>query len=229
MDTVFIGEQLLPGKLGQFFVVLSFGTALLATLAYYFDSIKDQNDGSWRKIARFAFALNFLAVIGIGSSLFYIIYNHLFEYHYAWAHSSRSLPVYYIISSFWEGQEGSFWLWTFWQSILGLVLLFRAKSWESPVMTVVMLSQVFLASMLLGVEILGIRVGSSPFILLREAMDAPVFSRPDYLSLIADGNGLNPLLQNYWMVIHPPTLFMGFAAMIIPFAFAIAGLWQKRY
>jgi len=229
MDTVFIGEQLLPGKLGQFFVVLSFGTALLATLAYYFDSIKDQNDGSWRKIARFAFALNFLAVIGIGSSLFYIIYNHLFEYHYAWAHSSRSLPVYYIISSFWEGQEGSFWLWTFWQSILGLVLLFRAKSWESPVMTVVMLSQVFLASMLLGVEILGIRVGSSPFILLREAMDAPVFTRPDYLSLIADGNGLNPLLQNYWMVIHPPTLFMGFAAMIIPFAFAIAGLWQKRY
>ena len=53
--------------------------------------------------------------------------------------------------------------------------------------------------------------------------------RPDYLHLIADGNGLNPLLQNYWMVIHPPTLFMGFASMVIPFAYAIGGLWEKRY
>ena len=229
MESTFIGEHLLPGQLGQFFVVLSFATALLASLAYYFEAIKDKADGSWRKIARLAFGLNFTAVIGIGVCLFYIIYNHLFEYHYAWAHSSRSLPVYYIISSFWEGQEGSFWLWTFWQSVLGLVLVFRAKSWESPVMAVVMFSQTFLASMLLGVEILGSRVGSSPFILLREAMQAPIFSRPDYLSLIEDGNGLNPLLQNYWMVIHPPTLFLGFAAMIAPFAYAVAGLWQKRF
>ncbi|MFM6975903.1 MAG: heme lyase CcmF/NrfE family subunit [Sphingobacteriaceae bacterium] len=229
MDTVFLGEHLLPGKLGQFFVVLSFGTALLATISYYFHTLKDKADDSWLKIARTAYLVNLLAVIGIGSCLYYIIYNHLFEYHYAWAHSSRSLPVYYIISSFWEGQEGSFWLWTFWQSVLGLILFFRAKSWESPVMTIVMLSQVFLASMLLGVEVLGIRVGSSPFILLRDAMQAPIFSRPDYLSLISDGNGLNPLLQNYWMVIHPPTLFLGFAAMVVPFAFAVAGLWQKRY
>jgi cytochrome c-type biogenesis protein CcmF len=96
-------------------------------------------------------------------------------------------------------------------------------------MAVIMLSQTFLASMLLGVEILGIRVGSSPFILLRDAVEAPIFARPDYLSMVADGNGLNPLLQNYWMVIHPPTLFLGFASMIVPFAYALAGLWQKRY
>lgn len=229
MDTVFVGETLWPGQLGQLFVVLSFGAALMSTFAYYFDTINDKADGSWRIIGRAAYAVNLLAVIGIGVCLYYIIYNHLFEYHYAWAHSSKSLPVYYIISSFWEGQEGSFWLWTFWQAILGLVLVFRSKTWESPVMTVVMLSQTFLASMLIGVEILGARVGSSPFILLRDAMEAPIFARGDYLSLIDDGNGLNPLLQNYWMVIHPPTLFLGFASMIVPFAFAIAGLWQKRH
>jgi cytochrome c-type biogenesis protein CcmF len=229
MDTVFIGEHLWPGNLGQFFVVLSFAAALLATLSYYFETIKDKPDGSWLKIARSAYFVNLMAVIGIGSCLFYIIYNHLFEYHYAWAHSSKSLPVYYIISCFWEGQEGSFWLWTFWQSFLGFVLVFRAKTWEPPVMAVIMLSQTFLASMLLGVEILGIRVGSSPFILLRDAVQAPIFARPEYLSMVADGNGLNPLLQNYWMVIHPPTLFLGFASMIVPFAYALAGLWQKRY
>jgi cytochrome c-type biogenesis protein CcmF len=83
--------------------------------------------------------------------------------------------------------------------------------------------------MLLGVEIFGLKIGSSPFILLREAMDAPIFNRADYLSLIADGNGLNPLLQNYWMVIHPPTLFLGFASMVVPFAYGTAALWEKRY
>lgn len=229
MDIEFIGEHLLPGKLGQFFIVLSFGSSILAGLSYYFDSIKDRTDGSWKKIARAAYSLNIVSVIGIGACLYYIIYNHLFEYHYAWAHSSTTLPVYFIISSFWEGQEGSFWLWMFWQTVLATVIMFRGRSWESPVMSVIMISQAFLASMLLGVEIFGARFGSSPFILLRDAMEAPIFSRADYLSLIKDGNGLNPLLQNYWMVIHPPTLFLGFASMIVPFAYAIAGLWQKRY
>lgn len=229
MDVQFAGEHLLPGQLGQFFIILSFGAALLATIAYYFATIKDALDNSWQRIARIATWINFLAVLGVGSCLFYIIYNHYFEYHYAWAHSSKALPTYYIISCFWEGQEGSFWLWMFWQSVLASILIWKAKSWENSVMTTVMLSQTFIASMLLGVEILGSRIGSSPFILLRDAIEGPIFSRPDYLSLIPDGNGLNPLLQNYWMVIHPPTLFLGFASMIIPFAYAIGGLWENRH
>ncbi|SFB78581.1 cytochrome c-type biogenesis protein CcmF [Parapedobacter composti] len=228
MDIQYVGENLLPGKIGQFFVILSFGAALLSCVSYYF-AAQYKDDRSWLRIARSAFWLNVLAIVGIGSCLYYIIYNHLFEYHYAWAHSSRSLPTHYIISSFWEGQEGSFWLWMFWQSLLGMVLLFKAGSWERPVMAVVMLCQAILASMLIGVEIFGVRVGSSPFILLREAMQAPIFSNPDYLGMIPDGRGLNPLLQNYWMVIHPPTLFLGFGAMIVPFAYATAGLWQRRY
>lgn len=229
MEIQFAGEHLLPGKLGQFFIILSFGSALLASVSYYFAAIKDTLDDSWRSIGRIATRINFLSVAAAGACLFYIIYNHLFEYHYAWAHSSKALPVYYIISCFWEGQEGSFWLWMFWQALLANILIAKARSWENSVMTIVMFSQVFLGSMLLGVEILGTRVGSSPFILLRNAVEGPIFSRPDYLSLIQDGNGLNPLLQNYWMVIHPPTLFLGFASMIVPFAFAIAGLWEKRY
>ena len=236
MDIQFIGENLLPGKLGQFFIILSFCSALLATVSYYFATVNSHGDDfqkqsvpGWQKIARTAFSLNLLSIVGIGSCLFYIIYNHLFEYNYAYAHSSRTLPVYYIISSFWEGQEGSFWLWTFWQGVLGLIIVLRGKSWVNSVMTTVMLSQAFIASMLVGVEIFGQRIGSSPFILLRDAVQGPIFSRPDYLSLITDGNGLNPLLQNYWMVIHPPTLFLGFASMIIPFAYAIGGLWEKRY
>jgi cytochrome c-type biogenesis protein CcmF len=230
MDTVFKGENLVPGHLGQFFIILAFSSALLSTISYYFATVnKNPLDKSWHRLGRIGFISNSLSVVGIGVCLFYIIYNHLFEYHYAWAHSSRSLPVYYIISSYWEGQEGSFWLWAFWQAVLGNLLLWKARSWENSVMTVVSLSQTLLASMLIGVEIFGARVGSSPFILLREAIQAPIFSQPDYLKYVADGHGLNPLLQNYWMVIHPPTLFLGFASMVVPFAYAIAGLWTKRY
>lgn len=220
----------MPGHLGQFFIILSFGTALLSTISYYFATTQtNQLDQSWYRLGRISFFINTFSVVAIGCCLFYIIFNHLFEYHYAYAHSSRALPVYYIISSYWEGQEGSFWLWTFWQAILGNILIWRAKTWEKPVMVVISLSQVLLSSMLLGVEIFGERVGSSPFILLRNAIEAPIFSQPGYMQYIKDGNGLNPLLQNYWMVIHPPTLFLGFASMIIPFAYAVAGLWQRRY
>jgi len=228
MDIQYQGESLFPGQLGQFFIILSFGTALLSCISYFF-ATKYKEDTSWHKIARISFFVNVISVVGIGSCLFYIIYSHLFEYHYAWSHSSRTLPVYYIISSFWEGQEGSFWLWMFWQAILAIAVVARGKSWESPAMTSIMLCQTILASMLIGIEVLGERVGSSPFILLRQALEAPVFSNPNYLSMITDGNGLNPLLQNYWMVIHPPTLFLGFASMIVPFAYALAGLWQRRY
>ncbi|KQC02266.1 heme lyase CcmF/NrfE family subunit [Pedobacter sp. Hv1] len=239
MDHIqFIGENLLPGKIGQFFIVLAFVASLLSTVAYFF-AVKNKNeqDRSWINIGRYAFFINIVSILGIGTTLFYLILNHYNEYYYVWSHSSKELPVYYIISAFWQGQEGSFWLWAFWQSLLGAILIWKAKTWETGVMTVVAFSQVFLTSMLLGVQIFGERIGSSPFILLREAMNlkemVPVFNDPEkyknYLKFITDGKGLNPLLQNYWMVIHPPTLFLGFASMVVPFAYAIAALWQKRY
>ncbi|MEO6977069.1 MAG: cytochrome c biogenesis protein CcsA, partial [Mucilaginibacter sp.] len=230
MDTAFQGEHLLPGDIGKVFVILSFGGALLSAISYYFAATTTNKlDTSWLKFARAGFWANSVSILGVGVMLFYVIYNHYFEYHYAWAYTSRSLPVYYIVSGFWNGQEGGFLLWTFWQAVLGNILIWRAKSWEKPVMAVISLSQLFLASMLLGVEIFGARIGSSPFLLLRKAVEAPIFSRPDYLSYIKDGQGMNPLLQNYWMVIHPPTLFLGAASVVVPFAYAIAGLWQKRY
>lgn len=237
MDTAFKGEHLLPGQLGQFFIILAFGSALFSAIAYFYAANDKTGDKSWNRLGRISFYINSVSVVGIGICLYYIILNHLFEYYYAFEHSSRALPVHYIVSSFWDGQEGSFWLWTFWQAVLGNILIWKAKSWERPVMTVIAFSQAMLATFLLGVEIFGSRIGSSPFILLREAVDlkasAPIFADPEqfknYMSYITDGNGMNPLLQNYWMVIHPPTLFLGFGSMIIPFAYAIAGLWQKRY
>jgi cytochrome c-type biogenesis protein CcmF len=229
----FIGESLLPGQLGHFFILLSFIASLVATVAYFkatTTKLPADKDG-WKRLARIAFITEIFSVVSIFAILFYIVSNHLFEYKYAWQHSSRSLQMEYLLSCFWEGQEGSFLLWTFWHAVLGGILIRTAKNWESPVMTVVSFAQFCLATMILGMFFFGAKVGSNPFILLRnsEFGNGPIFAKPEYLSFIKDGNGLNPLLQNYWMVIHPPVLFLGFASVLIPFAYAVAGLWQKDY
>ena len=217
------------GNLGHGLIIIAFIAALVSTYGYiksvYAEELTDRE--SWLRYARYTFIIHGLSVLGVVITLFYIIHNHYFEYHYAYSHTSSLLPVYYQISSFWEGQEGSFLLWIFWNVILGYILIKTNKFWEAPIMAVFALVQGFLVSMILGVVIFNIKLGSSPFILLRDAMDAPIFKTdPDFIP--QDGSGLNPLLQNYWMVIHPPTLFLGFATTLIPFAYCIAGLWTGK-
>lgn len=235
MDTQYIGEHLGPGQLGHFFVITSFVAALLSAFSYFRSAQTEVSDTSgsatWLQIGRNSFVLHTAMVVGIFATLFYIITNHLFEYHYAWKHSDRSLSPKYLLSCFWEGQEGSFLLWTFWHCVLGLVVMFTAKRMESRVMTVVSVVQVALSTMVLGFYFgQDINIGSSPFILLRDKMqNAPIFAQANYLDFITDGNGLNVLLQNYWMVIHPPVLFLGFASTLIPFAYIIAALWKGEY
>jgi cytochrome c-type biogenesis protein CcmF len=191
-------------------------------------SLKSQ----WEKLAKIAFIIESVAVVSCFIVLFYIIYNHLFEYKYAYTHSDKNLPYQYLLSCFWEGQEGSFLLWSFWHCILGLILIATKKKWGdsfSGVMMVVSFVQFCLATMIVGLYIFEMKLGSSPFVLLREEMNWPILARPDYLQLIKDGTGLNTLLQNYWMVIHPPVLFLGFASTTIPFGFAVAGLLKKKH
>lgn len=235
MDTQFIGENLRPGQLGHFFAITSFVAALFSMFSYMraaATETKDPNNSrSWLIFGRGGFAMHSISVLGIFLALYYIIANHLFEYNYAWQHSSKTLPMKYLLSCFWEGQEGSFMLWSFWHCVLGLVVMKTAGVMESRVMAVISVVQLCIASMLLGFYLSpDIKVGSTPFMLLRHQMaGAPIFAQADYMSFIQDGNGLNPLLQNYWMVIHPPILFLGFAATLVPFAYTIAALWKGDY
>lgn len=230
MTTIeYVGERLWAGQLGNAFVVLSFVAALLSFITFYLSN----KDASFLRLARFSFNLHGFAVIGIIATLFYMLFNHFFEYQYVWQHSNTDMNMKYILSCFWEGQEGSFLLWTFWNIVLGLILKRQLKNgeWEVPVMTVFSLVQVFLSSMILGVIILGQKIGSNPFLLLREHpefSDLPFIKSATYLAKL-NGRGLNPLLMNYWMTIHPPTLFLGFASTLVPFAFSIAALWNKQY
>jgi len=228
------GEHLFPGQLGHFFAVLSFVASIVATIAYFKASRSNilPEQRSWIKLARTAFFIETICVFGIFLTLYYIISNHYHEYYYAWNHSSRSLEKKYLFASFWEGQEGSFMLWNIWHCLLGWILIWRSKKWEAPVLMVISFAQVCIATMLIGIYFFGAKVGSNPFALLRNELNAPVlFTNPDYLQFpkIYEGNDLNTLLQNYWMVIHPPVLFLGFASTIVPFAYAMAGLIKKDH
>jgi len=229
----FQGEQLIWGNIGHACVLLSFVASLLGCVAFFLSEKSKliANQSYWYKLGQSSFYVHSAAVFSIFCILFYLIFNHRYEYHYVWSHSNNELPFKYLLSCFWEGQEGSFLLWLIWHSVLGIFFMSRKKTkWSAGVMTVVSLAQFFLSISLLGLFFFGEKIGSSPFALLRHEMaTAPIFQRADYLTLINDGNGLNPLLQNYWMVIHPPILFLGFASTLWPFAFAIAALWKNDY
>lgn len=226
----FEGEHLGIGKLGHFFVLLAFTASLLSTIAYFIASNKKDltEKLSWVKFARINFYIQVAAVFTVFGSIFYMCSHHYIEYLYAYKHTSNELEFKYLLACIWEDQSGSFLLWTIWHCLLGVFLIWKSKEWEAPVMTVVSAAQVFLAMMIMGVYLFSIKIGNSPFVLTRNEINGPIFSRPEYLSLIKDGVGLNVLLRNYWMVIHPPVLFLGFASTIVPFAYAYAGLQSKR-
>ena len=220
-----ITESLLPGQLGEFFIALSFGSAILSMVAYIFSA--NSGEPSWKKLARTGFYIHAISVLSVIGILFYLFLTHHYEYNYIYKYSSDSMPVKYVFSAFWSGQEGSFLLWSFWHIILAGIFIWREKKWEPHTMAIIMLVQVFLSSMLLGVYFWNYKFGSNPFILTRELAAAANLTEENLQFLYKNPRGLNPLLQNYWMTIHPPTLFLGFASTVVPFSFAIAALWKK--
>ncbi len=230
MDTIqYVGEHLWPGRIGHFCLLFSFCTALFSAYAFK-QSMKDQT--GWKRLARISFSLHGITALVLIGCIFFVMYNKMYEYRYVVEHVSDDLPMRYILSAFWEGQEGSFLLWIFWHIILGWVCIGTNSRFEGPVMCVISMIQVVLLSMILGVYIgLGdwvYKLGSNPILLLRDTVDLPIFNNAEYVSLL-EGNGLNLLLQNYWMTIHPPITFLGFASTAFPFAFAIAGLWTGEH
>ncbi|MBN1848856.1 MAG: cytochrome c biogenesis protein CcsA [Deltaproteobacteria bacterium] len=192
-------------NLGQLLVWAAFIAVDLSFVCYVIHHV-DANNQIIKKIARVTF-LGFVAFITFAAiHLMNIILNHEFIFKYVAKYSSKDLPLQYLISSFWAGQEGSFLLWVLLSSWLGLILIYHAKDMEPQVMITYNLINLFLMLLL---------IKQSPFAMLPH-------SPPD-------GQGLNLLLQDPWMVIHPPVTFLGYASFAIPFAFAVASLWRRQY
>lgn len=200
--------------LGFWITILAFVTSLAATLNYY------RNAAHRRYIlypARAWLKASVASIFTASILLLLLLIRHDFSNGYVYSYSDKSLPLYYLISSFYAGQEGSFMFWALCSSLIALWLsAFAAKRKSEPfVMGVFMAVQSLLILLL---------IAKSPF---KDVWE--MFPNFPAQQIPADGRGLNPLLQNFWMVIHPPVLFVGFAAMAVPFSFAIAGLWKKDF
>ncbi len=173
---------------------------------FYLLQCNKKDNADLKKLARLNY-FGFTAFTTIASAfLLYFFISHNFKLEYVIQYSSKSLPLHYLISSFWAGQEGSFLLWVFISAWLGVVLIHKSRENESHIMVLYNIQNIFLAILL---------IKQSPF---RET-----------LMNVADGNGLNMLLQDPWMVTHPPIVFLGYAAFAIPFAISMASLWQRKY
>ena len=188
--------------------------ALVASMTCYLTACARRGaaDGGagWARAGRAAFLLAVAGVLGASAALGTLLVTHRFDVQYVYDHSARAMSPLYYFPSFWAGQEGSFLLWGFWISVLGVVLAWTSGSAERRVMPVY-------ASVLLF--LVGMVTIRSPFLPTMDEFGIPASP--------TEGLGLNPNLENYWMVIHPPTLFLGFAALAVPFAFALAALFWR--
>lgn len=156
-----------------------------------------------------AFAVFFLLTVA-SASLIHALLTRDFSLKYVASNTSRDLSTIYTITALWAGQAGSLLLWSWILSLYtGLVVLFnRGKSRELMPYVIGTLAAV-----------------SSFFIYLIAFVESPF----EKLSFVAtDGNGLNPILQNPYMAIHPLTLYIGYVGVTVPFAFAIGGLLSGR-
>jgi cytochrome c-type biogenesis protein CcmF len=169
----------------------------------------------WLKWARWAFIGAFLMILAAEGVLQYALIAGRYELQYVFSFSERALPLWYKIAGAWAGQEGSFLLWAIWAGLYGLLLMRTAGRYEPWVMTVY-------AAIVLC--LMGILAYQSPFAPVPPPEDASSMPFPP-----RDGLGLNPSLENIWMTIHPPIIFAGFAALAVPFAYAIAALWRHEY
>ncbi|MGC8915852.1 MAG: heme lyase CcmF/NrfE family subunit [Thermoanaerobaculum sp.] len=192
--------------------VLTLWAAFLAFAAstYLYFRV-DRGREELKAYARQAYSYGTFAIFVASGILLYLILTHDFRLHYVFSYSDLSLPWFYLVSTFWAGQEGSFLLWLLWGSVIGIVFIRFARHYESRALLVYNLTLLSLVALLLR---------QSPF---RFLQGLPPGQVP------VDGQGLNPLLQNLWMTIHPPIMFLGYAATAVPFALAVAALWSRRY
>jgi len=237
--------------------------ASVVSVIMYFLTFRGQSNTL--NIARISYHAMSVLVI-VGATLFlHAILTHQFQYNYIYNYSGKGLPAGLLISTFYAGQEGSFFLWTLFTVIVGIILqqyTSKRGDLEPRVMAVFGLASTFLLTMIspllknpfayIWAEpnfISALNINSAylnmPFLqsflfsdnstgqnfikMSPELYAALNSSGISIANFIVQGKGLNPLLQNFWMQIHPPMLFVGFAMATVPFAFAIAALMKNDY
>ena len=150
-----------------------------------------------------------LVVVSVGIIAAFV--GNQYEYRYVANYSNRELDTYFKVAGLWAGQRGSLVFWTLLLSVFSSIAVFLNRRRNREFMPYVSGTLLGLLSFLLIVLLFA---------------DVNPFERMGFTPV--NGRGLNPQLQNYWMTIHPPTLYLGFTAFAVPFAFAVSALLTNR-
>ncbi|MGB5139909.1 MAG: cytochrome c biogenesis protein CcsA, partial [Candidatus Zixiibacteriota bacterium] len=198
--------------IGNTLLAIACATALVSLVGYGMTLFNRDTMVSLARKSYYVFAAATILMCGY---LMMQIINHNFALEYVHDYSSRDLGMGFLISTFWAGQTGSFSLWLLFITIIGIFLIRKETENHSAVMFFYMLVISFFLTLL---------AARSPFTLIPAEFLAQFPG-----GVPPDGQGLNPLLQNYWMVIHPPIVFMGFSLLAVPFSYALGALAKNNF
>ena len=199
--------------LGSLAILFSFCLAVYAFLGSVVGALRNRPylQKSAERAVLGVFALNSVA----SALLVYLLIQSDFRLAYVAAHSNRAMDIQYKIGAWWGGQEGSLLLWSWLLSLYSAIVVWtnrsRHRGMMSWVVATLQLTQIFFLTLNAFVE--------PPFRVLAVGRG---------VQAVQDGQGLNPLLQYWAMVIHPPMLYLGYVGFVVPFAFAMGSLITRQ-
>ncbi|MBW6518442.1 MAG: cytochrome c biogenesis protein CcsA [ANME-2 cluster archaeon] len=156
----------------------------------------------------------FLLSLAVGMLTYFFITGE-FTVYYVWLYSNSATSFIYRVAGVWSGQEGTFLLWV-WIIFLSLLLTARKYRTDDEFM-----KKVLTTGVLVGIFFLIVSMNASPF--------KSIYDHKYYYPAmeISQGNGLDPVLLNFWNTIHPPMTFIAYALLTMPFAFSFAHMWHQ--
>ncbi len=169
-----------------------------------------EGDAPARQLSRMAMAVQFLFGLIASVMLAYLLITENLWYPYVAEYTGTGLPLIYRIAAFWGGNAGSLLLWTLILGLYGTVTAFSRHEDSARMIPIVSMILSLVSLFYTGI----INFTADPF--TRSAQPA------------AAGNGLNPLLQNPGMTVHPVNVYLGFVGFTVPFAYAMAGLLLNK-
>jgi cytochrome c-type biogenesis protein CcmF len=224
-------SELALAELGYAALLISFFLTLYAAGAGFFAARRNRSD--WYASARNALyvvaALTTLAV----AILEWALITHQFRFEYVALQTSRAQPLLYNVSALWGGQEGSLLFWAWLLAVFTAIVLAQNRDKNRELMPYVATGLAVAQGFFLALMTLATNPAESGFIVVTpwtpNALNALVGNPFRLLDFTPrDGQGLNPLLQNPGMFIHPVTQYLGYVGFTIPFAFAMAALFTSR-
>ena len=195
-------------NIGFIFLTAALAVSIYGMIAPHLGVVR--NNWNLVRSAQYATILNFVLVIGASAVLWQAFVTDNFSVRFVWENASSDLPLFYKITAFWGGMNGSL---LFWELVLAgfstaVVYAYQREHREILPYVIVTLNGIHIFLLFLLVT------WSNPF--------ETIFPAP------LDGRGLNPLLQHPAMAMHPPLLYLGYIGFSVPFAFAIASLIRGR-